>query len=1037
MASNKDLQLLTSREHERPNDYVTLLEQFPFRPTLFLGLGGTGSQAVAKIKELFLRLVTPQAKARLKADAPDMDQLYGFLAFDTNQAERPKTLDVNREWYHLGVGDLGEFYGGVGKGRDFEPWVVKGFQATNINAGASGFRNLGRLAMLFNINTVHQAIEVKYSQIIAAAAKPTTVNPAPVVYVFCSLSGGTGSGMFLDACFVLRNIFGLTADINGLVAILDGLPTMPSTKRETMQINTFGALKELNAFMSGTAEGYRTGDRILYPFNVSGRVAEPFSECYLISPYRADGAKNLPTQGHVTSFMARYAFMMSAFSFLPEGIGDTPDWAGVMVNHKDELAKTQGGARTWAIVPGLAQTHFPINDIANIIALEAAARYIRYQCSGTAREGEDDARNLMVALNLGYEALRNLIAIDPKGDRGLPLPAMKYDDIIHELLESKDRYNHPDDVLAYGKKMPAARTAEIEKLLSGNVNKLFGTETEPGIWQKIEEKTRGLLADAEFLGLGALDFVEDLKRLFERDRDFLVAEGRKRVDPAYGELERRWTSEIFPIIDDVVTETSVFDRIADNFKIGKAQALYIEFLNEADMVVLEKVRNELTRQLLSRLIEHLSDLASKLGRLIRNDLPKSIQALDQRSREIYTRLRQEAEGTDPSIENVCSVSVMTQEWVEKYTNQFGWSGDLVLGNLLKSGWHPLSLININPPQGVEVSAFLAQAVLDKIEPLTDSMRSWSPMEVLNQTSAMRGSNPAETIAEVFYNLKPQMRLTSMKTQLGVAPYGVVVTGGLERELINALKNSDALSGEDKLTSARNQETHRINFFSATIPVALAGCDLVRNQFEPAYNRWLEALAMKKGNEQETEMRLFHCFPRSYQWPSPSRAFTGVDPDKEIFGCALALSEMLPVSPYDKKRMASLRAMKEPGYSVFQIGKGAYWLWPFFEPSAPDAVESSRQAKSTPIKGKPAPLGSNVFEAFNEFARNKDYQIQARQWVNWFSENWFDMFKAWEVEELKKKAIESFNARKGRTSVPDQVALWDDLMTVVQHWQVGG
>ncbi|MCU1350058.1 MAG: hypothetical protein JWO56_3088, partial [Acidobacteria bacterium] len=576
--------------------------------------------------------------------------------------------------------------------------------------------------------------------------------------MFCSLSGGTGSGMFLDACFVLRNIFGLTADIIGLIAILDGLPTMPATKRETMQINTFGALKELNAFMSGSADGYRSGDRMMYPFNVSGRIAEPFSECYLISPYRADGAKNLPTQGHVTSFMARYGFMMSAFSFVPEGVGDTPDWSGVMVNHKDELSKTQSGARTCYIIPGLAQTHFPIHDIANVIALEAAARYVRYQCSGTARDGEEDARNLVTSLKLDYQALRNRIATDPKSERGLPLPAMKYDDLIHELLESTDRYNHPDDVLSYGRKMPAARTSEIEQKLAKNVDKIFEE-----IWPKLDEKTRELLATPEFLGLGALDFVEDLKRLFERDRDFLVSEGAKRVDPAYNEFERRWTAEIRPIVEDVVTDSGVFDRIADNFKIKKAQAIYIEFLNEAELVVLEKVRNELTRQLVSRLIDSLSDLAGKLSRLFRSDLPAAVQVLEQRNREIHTRLRQEAEGTDPSIENVCSVSVLGQEWAEAYTAKYGLSGEAVLSNLLKRAWHPLSLINVTPPQGVEISAYLAQLIVDQIEPLTDFMRAWTPMEVLNKTGELRGSSPAETIAEVFYNLKPQMQVTSMKT----------------------------------------------------------------------------------------------------------------------------------------------------------------------------------------------------------------------------------------------------------------------------------
>src|ERR1035438_9989709 len=53
---------------ELPRDHVAMVGTFPFRPTLFLGLGGTGSQAVAKEKELFLKLVLPNLYGDIISD---------------------------------------------------------------------------------------------------------------------------------------------------------------------------------------------------------------------------------------------------------------------------------------------------------------------------------------------------------------------------------------------------------------------------------------------------------------------------------------------------------------------------------------------------------------------------------------------------------------------------------------------------------------------------------------------------------------------------------------------------------------------------------------------------------------------------------------------------------------------------------------------------------------------------------------------------------------------------------------------------------
>jgi hypothetical protein len=169
MPLNAALNLLTETVSSK-RDYVRMLGTFPFRPTLFLGLGGTGGQAVSKIKQLYSELVAPQQRAGLAAAAGGIDPLYAFLAFDSNQQERPGNLTANKEWFHLGVGNMNNFYENQGRDQFYEPWVVKDYPEGSIMAGCSGFRNLGRLVLVQNIDTVNQKISNASTQILTAAA---------------------------------------------------------------------------------------------------------------------------------------------------------------------------------------------------------------------------------------------------------------------------------------------------------------------------------------------------------------------------------------------------------------------------------------------------------------------------------------------------------------------------------------------------------------------------------------------------------------------------------------------------------------------------------------------------------------------------------------------------------------------------------------------------------------------------------------------------------------------------------------------------
>lgn len=1021
MEIHEDLNLERTYADETERDYVALLENFPYRPTLYLGLGGTGALAVWSVKTLFLKLVAPQRKEGQIADVADIDPLYSFLAFDTNVSECPPDLGENDEWYHLAVRDLNRFYRGLGATSFFEEWVVKNFPAGSIMAGASGFRNLGRLALMANISQVQRAIDGKRQQILRAAASPKTKNPRPVVFVFSSLSGGTGSGMLLDTCFLIRSLFGEGTDVVGLVAVLDGLPTVPESKRRDIRVNTFCGLKELNAFMDRKAEGVEFGEAIEYPFNVSGQVREPFDECYLVTSQRADGTTSLPTQSHLTSFMARFSFMMSAFSFRDEGL-QTPDYNGIMVNHRAELTKKAAGAKTAYCAPGLAQVHFPVEMVANVFALEAAINYIKYQTSGAADAGVEEARDFLVSNKLDYQSTRNRISIDPRSEKSAVLRPNSYDDVIADLLKHGDRYEKRDELLSFGKKVPGPRLQEIEAILGANVNGLVDS-----IWPDVLNRFSELLVKPESLALGAVDFLEDLSDLIAQERDYLAAESKKRIDRVYDSLEAQW-KQIEQVVADVVTDDGLPDRIMDGFRVRTAQALYISFLNEAEQVILEKARNELTREFFTRLLEDLDSLKARTNRLLKEDLPAAIKHISERSRQLQTKLHDQVEGTDPTVENICSLNVMTQAWREAYFAKRGLTPQTILSNLLESGWHPRKLLEEKPPEGKELTRFLGQTIISLVSPLLDRERRWTPMDVLHETEEFRGAEPQEIIAKIYDKaLQPQLQTTSMGTLLGGNTYELIFCGGINEDLRDALTRTDAFQGK-VLSVANNQEANRINFFCTGLPMAMAGCDSLHDTFEPAYERWASQVQQLSHKEQEYERSLYHCFPKSYQWPSPTRFHHEHEETKVLFSRALCISEMMePCAADSEKMLSQSKNPKEQRYALFQYGKSQFWIWPFFEPNNP----------ASPIEGKVKRLGPNVLDAYVALMRNDQYKQWATSWVNWFQEKWGATLTGPQAEKGRQDATKTFQARKGTSTDPRWIELWDDFIKIVLDWKEVG
>jgi len=220
-----------------------------FRPTVIIGLGGTGYGAVLKLKKHF-------------RDAyGSVPQIIRFLTFDTTEpvehSERardglPVTLEPRTEQHVIQVANPA---GLLGNGNDhIDAWWPKNIPIGAIISGAGQVRARGRLALFAKVEEIISAIRgaIKEVDLIKARKQMykddflVSERGGVEVYIVASLAGGTGSGMFLDAAFIARSFLDSTSNITGMLVLPDifmykgGVPLVKS--------NAFGALKELEQF---------------------------------------------------------------------------------------------------------------------------------------------------------------------------------------------------------------------------------------------------------------------------------------------------------------------------------------------------------------------------------------------------------------------------------------------------------------------------------------------------------------------------------------------------------------------------------------------------------------------------------------------------------------------------------------------------------------------------------------------------------------------------------------------------------------------
>jgi site-specific DNA-cytosine methylase len=264
--------------------------------TIVIGLGGTGLHTLRGLRKLVV-----ESYGSLDAEAV---KSLGYLYLDTDPSEVSVKKDTRGKWEVLGKStqlSYSEYkilqapsIGSVVEDIDSYPHVKEWLPLEDLDSinktakdtpGASQIRPLGRFILTMSSGEIESAFKNIYTKIPQKQGGGKTQ-----IYLVCSLSGGTGSGMFLDLAYLIKQ---WTAGDCAIYAFLV-LPELTTNRGIRYTVNAYAALLELNYF-SNCGEYDIAGQRKKIQFKIPGKTeginSSPFDYCYLVGPRNNAGVE--------------------------------------------------------------------------------------------------------------------------------------------------------------------------------------------------------------------------------------------------------------------------------------------------------------------------------------------------------------------------------------------------------------------------------------------------------------------------------------------------------------------------------------------------------------------------------------------------------------------------------------------------------------------------------------------------------------------------------------------------------------------------
>lgn len=313
-------------------------------PTLFIGIGGTGSEIVGRVKNRVDQLSADMQR-------PDL-QFVSYLALDSVPMIRQtatvkacfqedKTGKAGASFRYLGGFNEFEYLRGqlqqrTSRDPDLARWWDQRLELPDelIDNGAGRIRSVGRLCLYRHYTEVVQLMQSKLSGLYSlrdqqrAKISPDLATMAPNIVIVGGSAGGTGSGMFLDVSYMsyhlARAIFHVPPKITAVIT-LPGLYSkrgagLNQDLSDAFQANAAALFQEIEYFLQDPLKmDQRRLDYVQPAFEITQGAWVPFHNCYLVSE-TLSGGSIFEELVDLYAYVARALFQLY---LIPENVYDS------------------------------------------------------------------------------------------------------------------------------------------------------------------------------------------------------------------------------------------------------------------------------------------------------------------------------------------------------------------------------------------------------------------------------------------------------------------------------------------------------------------------------------------------------------------------------------------------------------------------------------------------------------------------------------------------------------------------------------------
>lgn len=277
------------------------------RPTLFIGVGGTGMEVLMRVRRRILNTLWGGPGARTRVESLAEFSVAQFIQFDLDAGAkidqgRAQTEDLQYDSVKftddekvVEVIDLSKYcrdddtlekYPHIKQWMPLTPGKIRDLRIEP-GKGAGQIRAVSRLYLFDKYSKLRDKIRLKLGSLKAGLNNESQLKQLGIkvdsskfrIVVVASVAGGTGSGAFLDMGYLARWL-AKSAVAEADVELFLYLPSgYQGANKDRVEANGYAALMELESAMQGN-RGY-LGKWDAYE-DYSGLDSEPYNEVYLV-----------------------------------------------------------------------------------------------------------------------------------------------------------------------------------------------------------------------------------------------------------------------------------------------------------------------------------------------------------------------------------------------------------------------------------------------------------------------------------------------------------------------------------------------------------------------------------------------------------------------------------------------------------------------------------------------------------------------------------------------------------------------------------